>query len=183
MKRKMVLAAVAMFGTCAIAHAQSYFDFDSVPALPDEPSVQVDLNAAMLGFAAAAAGASDPAMAELLSGIEGVRLRAYPMVEDSAAVSAFIDDASGRLESDGWERAVFVRDDAHDVRVYARMEGDTMNGLTIMALAEEGAAFVNVMGRSSAQQLGRLAAAAEAGDVLGGLAAFAPANARAQTRD
>ena len=183
MMRRNVLAAVAMLGACSAAHAQSYFDFDRLPAMPDAPSVQIDLNAAMLGIAAAAAAAKDPAIAELLAGVEGVRVRAYPSVEDTAAVSSFIADASTLLERDGWERAVFVRDGAHDVRVYARMDGDTMDGLTIMALAEQGAAFVNVMGRISAQQVGRIAAAVEAGDVLGGFPPFAQASPRAHAGD
>src|SRR5690606_2693248 len=168
MKRNM-LAVVAVLALCGAAHAQGYFDFDSVPAFPGDPSVQVDLNGAMLGMAAAAADAKDPAIAQLLSGIEGVRLRAYPALQDTAAVLSYIDDASGRLERDGWARVVSVQDDEHNVRVYARMEGDVMNGLTIMALSDEGVAFVNVAGRITAEQLGQIAAAAKNGDVVGGL--------------
>lgn len=169
MKRKTMLAMLAVLGLSGAAHAQDYFDFDSVPAFPGDPGLQVDLNGAMLGFAAAAADASDPAVAQLLSGIEGVRVRAYPMLPDAAAVSSYIENASGQLEREGWARVVSVQDAGHNVRIYARMEGEVMNGLTIMALSDEGAAFVNVAGRITGEQLGRIAAAAKNGDVIGAL--------------
>jgi hypothetical protein len=172
MKSKNTLAVLTMLGACGVAQAQGYFDFDSVPGLPEQPSVQLDLNAAMIGIAAAASSAAhgaDPAVAALLQGIEGVRVRAYPTLENAGAVTSFINDASGRLESGGWERVVYVQDGADNVRVYARMDGDVMNGLTIMALSEEAAAFVNVAGRISAEQFGRIASTIDADDLLGGM--------------
>jgi len=169
MKRKNMLAVLAVLSLCGSAHAQTYFDFDSVPAFPGDPSVQVDVNGAMLGFAAAVAETSDPAVAQLLSSIEGVRLRAYPTLQDDAAVSSYIEDASVRLERDGWARVVSVQDSEHNVRIYARMEGDVMNGLTIMAVSDEAAAFINVAGRIRPEQLGRIASAVKEGDVIGHL--------------
>jgi hypothetical protein len=172
MKRKTTLAALAMLGACGVAQAQDYFDFNSVPGLPDQPGVQLDLNAAMIGIAAAAtsaAHAADPMIAALLQGIEGVRVRAYPSLENATAATSFINDASGRLESVGWERVVYVQEGANNVRVYARMDGDVMNGLTIMALSDDKAAFVNVAGRISAEQFGRIAATIEADDLLDGM--------------
>src|SRR5690606_30153100 len=117
MKRKNMLAVLAVLGLCGAAHAQSHFDFDSGPAFPGDPSVQIDVDGAMLGIAAAAAGATDPSIAQLLSGIEGVRLRGYPALQDTAAVSSYIDEASGRLERDGWTRVVSVQDGTHNVRI------------------------------------------------------------------
>ena len=186
MKTKSALAVLTMLGSCVAAQAQGYFDFDSVRGLPDQPSVQVDLNAALIGIAAAAASAahaSDPTVAALLQGIEGVRVRAFPALEDAGAVTSFMNDASGRLESGGWDRVVYVQDGAENVRVYARMDGDIMNGLTIMALSDDGAAFVNVAGRISAEQFGQIAASMDADDVIGGIPQFALGNARRPARD
>lgn len=162
MKSRSMLAVLAMLGACGVARAQGYFDFDSVVNMPEQPSVQVDLNAAMLGIAAAAAGNSDPTVAAVLAAIEGIRVRAYPKLEDARALASFIEAASGRLESDGWERVVYAQDGAENVRVYARMEGDAMNGLTVMALSEDKAALVNIAGLISAEQFGRMAAAMSA---------------------
>ena len=156
---KSTLAVLTMLGACGVARAQGYFDFDSIPDLPDQPSVQVDINSALLGLAAAAAGGSDPEMAALLAGIEGVRVRVYARLEDAAEVASFMDDASGRLERDGWHRVVYAQD------------------------GEDEAAFVNVAGRISAEQLGRIAETIGADDVIGNIPEFALRNARREARE
>jgi len=180
---KSTLAVLTMLSACGVARAQGYFDFNSIPDLPDQPSVQVDINAALLGLAAAAAGGSDPEIAALLAGIEGVRVRVYARLEDAAEVASFMDDASGRLERDGWHRVVYAQDGEDEVRVYARVAGDLMDGLTIMALCEDEAAFVNVAGRISAEQLGRIAETIAADDVIAGIPEFARSSARREARD
>jgi len=169
MKGKFALSVLATLGMCGGAVAQDYFDFDGVSGLPDQPSVRVDLNGALLGMAAAAAGANAPLVAEALSDIEGIRVRAYPKPEDAAAIVSFIDNASSRLETEGWERLVYAEEDGSNVRVYARMEGDLLNGLAIMAVSEDGAALVNVAGRITAEQLGRLVASLQADDLVAGI--------------
>lgn len=179
---KNTLAALIMLGACGAARAQSYFDFDSIPGLPDQPSVQIDLNEALLGFAAAVTGEGDPRIGALLEGIDGVRVRVYEELEDMAEVASFVDDASGQLEREGWHRMVYAEHGEGTVRLYARLDGAVMNGLAIMALREDEAAFVNVAGRISAEQLGRIAGAMRSDDAIGELRQLARGNARQAAR-
>ena len=106
----------------------------------------------------------------MLQGLEGVRLRVYESVDDADAVNAFVDDAAGRLEREGWQRVVYVQEGGEKVRVYARTEGQQVNGLTLMVFDGMEAVFMNVAGRLDPEQLGRIAGAMGVGDVIGSLA-------------
>jgi hypothetical protein len=166
MMRTVVLAGWLICGVCATARAQGYFDFDSIPGVPDEPTVQVDLNQAIIGFALGAARVSEPEAAEMLEGIEGIRVRVYESLVDVGAVESFLNEASQRLERDGWQRIVFVQEDDDRVRVYARMDGQIMNGMTIMVLDSSEAVFVNIAGRIEPEMLGHIAGGMGFGDIL-----------------
>ena len=126
----------------------------------------------MLGFVQAAASAADPAAAEILAGIEGVRVLVYDILDDSDEVMKFIDDASGALERDGWQRAVYIQDDDARVRVYMKFEGTTVAGMTVMVAdpgREGDAVFINVAGEIDPTKIGELAASLGVGDALGGV--------------
>jgi hypothetical protein len=171
------------------ANAQGYFDFDSVPGLGDQPAVQIDLNPQMLNFVVAMTRESDPEAANLLSSIEGVRVRVYNRLDDRDAVLEFIDDTSGILERDGWQRAVYVQEDSERVRLYIKFEGERMAGMTVMVAdsSSDEAVFVNVVGQLDPAQLGRLARSAGFGGhvdgLLGGAAGGAGTNGDRADRD
>src|SRR5690606_33018271 len=124
MIKKTVLAQLLLCGLCGSTLAQGYFDFDNIPGVPEQPKVQVDLGAGLLAFAAAATREGDPATADLLEAIEGIRVRVYETLIDRNAVSSFVDEASRQLEGQGWQRVVFVQDAGAKVRVYSRMDGE-----------------------------------------------------------
>jgi len=156
MKIRYGLACLAL--ASAAVQAQDYFDFDQLPGIAGEPSVQIDLNPAMLGFVKAAAAASeDPEAAKLLEGIEGVRVRVYEHLADPAGVVEFIDDASEAMERQGWQRSVYVQDEGERVRVYMRFDDTRMSGMTVMVTDETEAVFVSVAGQIDPAVLGRVA--------------------------
>lgn len=171
MLRPNLLIAGAALGTCSLAFAQDYFDFGDIPGVPDEPAVQVDLDPALIGLASSTARAENPAAAELLSGIEGIRVRVYRSLEDVDAVAGFIDELEARLERDDWRRAVSVQDDSR-VRVYIRGDEAFVTGVTAMIVNDREAVFVNVAGSVSAQQLAQSMSAMGGGDVLASLGAL-----------
>jgi len=59
MFKKYLLFGSALL-LCQASFAQGYFDFDGLPGISANPSVQIDLNPAMLSFVSAAANAADP---------------------------------------------------------------------------------------------------------------------------
>ena len=167
--KKQLICAAALLSTTA-SFAQGYFSFDDVPGITSTPSVQVDLNPAMLGFVKAAAAAADPNAAEVLDGIENVRLRVYSMLDNNDEFLAFIDDASGSLERDGWQRVVFVDEEDAKVRIYMQFEDTVASGVTVMVAAKDDeAVLINIAGTIDPTTLGQLMKSVGAGDVLGNL--------------
>jgi len=155
MKALTVFAAAAVLAD--IAHAQGYFEFGRIPGITAEPTVQIDLSSAMLAFVNSAARATDPASADAMAGIQGVRVYVYETIEDSQAVLDFIDDTSGALEGDGWERTVFVQEAESKVRIYVKLDEAQITGLTVMVFDASGeAVFINVAGQINPAQLGQL---------------------------
>ncbi len=171
------IAAVACLGFSAGAHAQDgFFDFGKIPGLDKQPTVQIDLNPAMLGFVMAATEPTDPETAKLIAGIRGVRVFVYEDIgDDLAAVQKFVDDTSSTLERDGWHRAVFVQEGDEKVRMYVKLGEpgagtSNLNGLTVMVTDGSGeAVFINVAGSIQPAQLGRLAGAFHMSGMLNGI--------------
>lgn len=149
--KKLVIAGIAV-GTCTIAVAQDYFDFGQIPGVPAQAAVQIDLSPTLLGIASETTRAGNPAAADLLSSIDGVRVRVYKSLENVTDVVEFLDEAAERLERDDWERVVSVQDD-ESVRIYVRGSEETITGLTAMVVGEDEAVFLNIAGSISAEQL------------------------------
>ncbi len=168
MLNKVAIAALLAAGACSNALAQDFFDFGRIPGVPDEPNVQVDLNAPLLAFVSAAVKTADVEGAEVISGLDGVRVRVYQKLNDTKAVSAFVEDASKRLERAGWLRTVYVADDDSRVRIYVRIKDNRMSGMTVMVVDDKEAVFMNISGTIDPEQLGRLARTVGVGDVFGG---------------
>jgi hypothetical protein len=175
MKRNAMILGAALLAATASANAQGYFDFGSIPGVKSEPTVQIDLNSAMLAFInAAAKGAgtvSDEAAvaAAALDGVTNVRVRVYENIEaDAGALQKFVEDSSGALERDGWNRVVRINEDGERVHVYMKVATDpaapagSLAGITVM-VTDEGpgseAVFINIAGTIQPEQLGRIAGA------------------------
>jgi hypothetical protein len=106
------------------------------------------------------------ALGAALDGIAGVRVYVYEKVEDVDELRAFVDDASGRLERDGWSPAVSISEDDERVRIYMKTDGSNLSGLTMMVLDTSEAIFINVAGDITPAQLGRLLNEVGVTDVL-----------------
>jgi hypothetical protein len=165
--KKLFVTGLALTATTA-AFAQDYLDLDRIQGLPSAPTVQVDLNAAMLGLATAVSRSSNPAAADLLANVEGVRVRIYSSLADVAAVTASIDAVADELVQDGWQQVVRVQEEG-DIRVHVRMEGESITGLTAMIVAENEAIFVNAVGSLTPEQLAGLVESIGAGGMLASL--------------
>lgn len=177
-------AALAFAGA---ANAQGYFSFDEIPGL-GEPTVQIDLPPALLGFVNEAAKGANPEVANALAGVQNVRVRVYDDIGDNvAAVNKFVEETSATLERDGWLAAVRVRDGGENVRIYMKPTTDksaapgTLDGLTVMVTHDDGgeAVFINVAGAIQPAELGKLVNAVGMNSVFN-VAAPTPAPSTAQ---
>jgi hypothetical protein len=163
----MFLSVVALFAASA-SFAQDYLDLGQIRGLPATPAVQVDLNPMMLGLASAVSRSSNPAAADLLANVDGVRVRIYSSIEDIDAVVQSIGEIAADLAQDGWQQVVRVQEDG-DIRIYMRSDGESVTGLTAMIVADNEAIFVNVVGTLTPEQLAQFAESVGAGGVLASL--------------
>jgi len=152
--KKIVVAGLALTAGAA-AFAQDYFDFGRIPGVPENAAIQVDLNPAILSLASAGARTANPAAADMLAGIQGVRVRVYTSLEDVDDVTSFLDRASQQLERADWQQVVRVDDDGH-VRVYMKGDDQAVTGLTGMVVHEGKAVFVNIAGTIRPEQVAQL---------------------------
>jgi len=170
LRSRIFIAAIGLTAGTAVL-AQDYFDFGEIPGVPDTPAVQLDLTPMILNLASQTTRLENPAVADLLDGIDGVRVRVYNSLDDVDAVAGFIDGISDRLLRDDWEQIVAV-DDGEKVRVFVRGDDQSITGATAMIVAKAEAVFVSVAGSISAQQLADTVAALDSDGLLGSLGQF-----------
>lgn len=168
MERTTTLIGAALLAVTTTAGAQGYFSFGEIPGVDAEPTVEIDLNPALLGWVREAAEGANVEEAQALAGITNIRVHVYEGIgDDAGAMQKFVVDTSARLERDGWHLAVKVNEDGEQVRVYmkpltagAGATPGSIGGLVVM-VTDEGASgesvFINVAGAIQPEQLGRIA--------------------------
>jgi hypothetical protein len=163
MKSKLALLLGGLLAA-ANASAQGDFLFDEIPDLDAEPTVEIDLNPALMGFFAEAAKGVEGGAAAALEGITNVRVRVYEGIGNEIEdLVKFVDDTTRRLERDGWHSVVRVNEDSERVRIYMKPgTGGMISGLTVMVTdggAGDEAVFINIAGSIEPSRLGRIASA------------------------
>ena len=177
MIRKIVTGTVlVVVGGTALA--QGAFEFDDIPG--QEPAFEVNVNAMMLGFLRTAIAPTDPAGAEMLSGLRSIKLRVYTSVDDTRRFSSFIDDVTEQLEDEDWSTVVSGQQEGANVSVHMKMNADEVQGMTFMVNDGSEAFFMNIDGTLTAEDLGRIMALPPVQAAIGemGLPMMAPAAPR-----
>ena len=165
---KKILVASFALTVVSVVQAQDFFDFGQIPGVPDKATVEVDLNPTLIGLASQTTRAENPAVADLLAGIDGVRVRVYKSLENVSDVADFIAEVSNRLERADWQQVVSVQED-RTVKVYLRGDDDTVTGLTAMVLGDAEAVFITVAGTLNAELLAQTMSTLGGGEMLASL--------------
>jgi len=161
--KKLLVAGVAL-GIGAVAVGQDYFDFGQIRGLPGEPSVRLDLNRGLLGFATQAVRQTDPAAADLLASIDGVQVRVYNAIEDADDLARYLDDATNRLQRDNWQQIAHVQDGG-EVRIFMHGDEQLVTGLTAMIVGDAEAVFVSVVSMITPEQVSQILARVNDGQI------------------
>jgi len=164
--RLFVAAALLVAGITAEAAGQSsnetpgYLDLREVESWFDvEPSLEVNVEGALLRLAASAAKYEDEELADVLYKLKSIQVRGFPTygpVPDELRDRR--DALARRLQKEGWDSVVRVRKHDQSVDVFARMAGEKIAGLVVVAVKndDDETVFVNIVGDIDPDQIGRI---------------------------
>jgi len=148
-----MLALPAMAQEDALKGYPGYVDFGELTGIFGEPTVQIAVGESLLNLVGSLSAQEDPEAAALFSRLNGVRVNVFENREIPAEGVDFVKDVSAKLSSMGWESVVTVNSDDEQVRIFMKMNGDMVDGITVMAVEPTEAVFVNVIGNINPAEL------------------------------
>ncbi|MEM6605692.1 MAG: DUF4252 domain-containing protein [Pseudomonadota bacterium] len=132
-----------------------YFEFSAIEGSYGDPSVTINLNKSLLKLLGAFEH-DDPEAAEAIKNLELVRIQVYEELDESGSYS----DADQQmltmrasLDAASWDRVVEARDEEERVDIYVKQDGEAIQGIVVMALDEEDAVFINILGNIQPEQI------------------------------
>ena len=155
-----LLAAPAWAQDESMKNLPGYVDFGSLSKIFGEPSVEIAVGHSLLGLVASFSDSEDPEAAQMLKRLKGVRIQVFETgksgtdVSDAKgsdagiSVSALdqVQQISSVLSETGWETVVKVSEPDEQLRIFMKINGDAVEGLTVMSLEASEATFINVIG-------------------------------------
>lgn len=126
-----------------------YIDLDWIEIPDDAEEIKdIDLGTVLLGVAADAEEAGDSDLAQALSMIKSIRVKAFSAKGiDPDRIDKMIKKVQNQLKKDQWERLVYVKDKDETLTVSTKYEDGDMVGLMVVAFEDgDEVAFVNVVG-------------------------------------
>ncbi len=144
------LLALARVAAAAPPGALAIPSFDSLTQKARQ-TVDITLDADMLGLATGFLDASKPADAaakEVIRGLKGIYVRSYTFDKDFAYPESDIEKVRKQLAAPGWQRLVVVHNSpAHsNVDIYLCVDQGRASGLAIIASEPRAFTIVNIVG-------------------------------------
>ena len=162
----LAVSGLLMMGSPRPAHAQEteltslpgYVDFNEVSQWFDTPAnIEVNLRGALMGLICNSS--DDPEFTDVVCELQAIQARGYPMASGTQdEVMQRFEELSARLQSDGWERVVYIRDEEENVYIYVKPDGESITGLTVMMAdpSEQETMFVNIVGSIRPEEIGKI---------------------------
>lgn len=143
-----------------LAGTPGYVDFDEVSQWFEAPAnIEVNLRGALLDLIANSSDESEPEFSGLLRNLKAIQVRGFPMSGTNPdEIMRRFDDLSSRLQSEGWERVVYIRDEGENINIYMKPEGESIAGLTVMVAdpSDQETVFVNIVGSIRPEEIGEI---------------------------
>ena len=161
-RKILTLCATLLISLPAMAQEDSlkdfpgYVDFGELSSIFGEPTVQIAVGESLLGLVGSLSASEDPEAAELFNRLNGVRVNVFETTAMADGAVDFVRDTSAKLDDLGWEPVVTVNSQDEQVRIFMMINNDRVEGITVMAVEETEAVFVNVIGSISPEELGKV---------------------------
>jgi hypothetical protein len=139
----------------ALKDLPGYVDFGELMGEYGEPKVMINLGGSILRFVGGMTE-DDPEASALLQQLKGVRINVYAIDGKPEAAVQKITQVKNSLQGAQWEPIVQVNDEGEKAQIFIKLNGDTMEGLTVMAVDDEEAVFINIIGQMDPAQLSQV---------------------------
>lgn len=133
-----------------------FIDFGDLSSAYGEPKISINIGGTLLQFVGLMSEDSNPETSEMMSQLKGVRVFGYPIEEDPTVARQKFGEVKSTLKSKGWEPVVQVNEANEQVLIYMKMEGNAMEGMTVMTVDDEEVMFINIIGKLDPKQLGKV---------------------------
>ncbi len=154
-----MLCLCLMLPACGLTAPRSndgFADLDSLGVRDVDQVMTLSIGPALLHFAASHID-DDPEVRALLKGLDGVRIRIYEIDGDPARVASRIGTMSKRLQDDGWESVLSVREGTEVTHMLLRVVDDRICGMTVLVSdGDSEAVVINLMGDIRPEQFGEV---------------------------
>lgn len=141
-------------GLTAPRSSEGYANLDSLGMRDTDRVMTLSIGPALLRFAASHVD-DDPETRELLRSLDGVRIRIYEINGSTARVASRIDRMSEKLQEDGWDPVVLIREKNETTHMLMRVVEGSIAGMTVLVSdGESEAVVINLMGRIQPEQFG-----------------------------
>lgn len=151
-----LIALPVMAQEDALKDFPGYVDFGALSSVFGEPTVQISVGESLLGLVGSLSASEDPEAAELFKRLNGVRVNVFETDGMADGAIDLVKDVSSSLSSRGWESVVTVNSDDEQVRIFMMIIDGQVEGITVMAVEETEAVFVNVIGSINPEELGKV---------------------------
>ena len=139
----------------ALKGLPGYVDFGELQGVYGEPKVMINLGGSILKFVGGMTK-DDPQAAALLDNLTGVRINVYSTGGNPEAALQQVSQVKTLLQSGNWEPIVQVNEEGEQAQIFIKLSGELMEGLTVMAVDEEEAVFINIIGQLDPAQLSQV---------------------------
>ena len=140
----------------AMKDLPGYVDFGQLNEIFGEPSVEIAVGQSLLGMVSAFSSSEDPEAAELFKKLKGVRIHVFETNGLATGAVEHVKLVSSKLSAQGWEPVVKVNSADEQVRIFMKLNGQAVEGITVMAVEDNEAAFINVIGNLKPDELERV---------------------------
>ena len=143
----VLLILLAGCGLTAPRSNDGFADLDSLGIADTDRVMSLSLGPAVLRFAASHIDDDEPEVRDLLRSLDGIRIRIYEVDGDASRVAGRMERMSTKLQADGWEPVMLVRQEDETAFMLLRMDGEQILGMTVMVMEDDAeAVIVNLMG-------------------------------------
>lgn len=143
-----------------LAGTPGYVDFDEVGQWFNAPAnIEVNLRGALLDLIANSSDETEPEFSGLMRNLKAIQVRGFPMSGTNPdEIMRRFDELSSRLQADGWERVVYIRDEGESINIYMKPDGESIAGLTVMVAdpSDQETVFVNIVGSIRPEEIGEI---------------------------